>query len=87
MFVRVFVVETIRIFCDGSIVFLQQGFATELSTNLVYYSIFVIDYNYICINLLFFFTIKLSIFSRLCVKQNKSWSGQHTLRYKNSTLI
>ncbi len=60
--------------------FSRVTFATELSTNLVYNSIFVIDYNYICIHLLFFFTIKLSIFSRLCVTQKKSWSGQHTLR-------
>ncbi len=42
-------------------------FATELSTKLVYKSIFVIDYNYISNHLLFFFTEKLSIFSRLCV--------------------
>ncbi len=66
--------------------FSRVTFATELPTNLVYNSIFVIDYNYICIHLLFFFTIKLSIFSRLCVTQKKSWSGQHTLRYKNSAL-
>ncbi len=51
--------------------FSRVTFATELSTNLVYNSIFVIDYNYICINL-FFFTIKLSIFSRLCVTQKMS---------------
>ncbi len=51
------------------IVIYRVTFATELSTNLDYNSIFVIDYNYICINLLFFFTIKLSIFSRLCVKK------------------
>ncbi len=33
----------------------------ELSTNIVYQIIFVIDYNYISIHLLFFFTVKLSI--------------------------
>ncbi len=49
-------------------------FATELSTNLVYKSIFVIDYNYMSINLLFFFTVKLSMFSRLCVKHKREMS-------------
>ncbi len=56
--------------------FSRVHFATELSTNLVYSSIFVIDYNYICIHLLFFFTIKLSIFSRLCVTQHKKSHDQ-----------
>ncbi len=52
--------------------FSRVTFATELSTNLVYKSIFVIDYyNYIAIHLLFFFTGKLSIFSRLCVKHKR----------------
>ncbi len=54
-------------------------FATELSTNPVYKSISVIDYNYIIINLLFFFTVKLSIFSRLCVKHKRVMSrSTHT---------
>ncbi len=51
--------------------FSRVTFATELSTNLVYNSIFVIDYNYICIILLIFFTIKLSMFSRLYVTNKK----------------
>ncbi len=51
--------------------FSRVNFATELSTNLVYISIFVIDFNYISIHLLFFFTVKLSIFSRLCVKYKR----------------
>ncbi len=45
--------------------FSRVTFATELSTYLVYKSIFVIDYYYIFIHLLFFFTVKMSIFSRL----------------------
>ncbi len=53
--------------------FSRVTFATELSTNLVY-KYFFIDYNYISINLLFFFTVKLSIFSRLCVKQKRAMS-------------
>ncbi len=51
--------------------FSRVNFATELSTNLVYISIFVIDFNYISIHLLFFFTVKLSIFNRLCVKHKR----------------
>ncbi len=51
--------------------FSRVNFAAELSTNLVYKSIFVIDYNYIFIYLLFFFTVKLSVFSRLCVKHKR----------------
>ncbi len=51
--------------------FSKVTFATELSTNLVHKSIFVIDYNHISIHLLFFFTVKLSIFSRLCVKHKR----------------
>ncbi len=51
--------------------FFRVIFATELSTNLVYKSIFVIDYYYIFIHLLFFFTVMLSIFSRLCVKHKE----------------
>ncbi len=59
--------------------FSRVTFATELSTNLVYKSIFVIDYNYISIHLLFFFTVKLSIFSRLCVKHKRVMSrSTHT---------
>ncbi len=54
-------------------------FATELSTNLIYKSIFVIDYNYVFIHLLFFFTVRLSIFSRLCVKHKRVMSrSTHT---------
>ncbi len=41
--------------------FSRVSFATELSINLVYKSIFVIDCNYMSIHLLFFFTVKLSI--------------------------
>ncbi len=48
--------------------FSRVNFSTELSNKLVYKSNFFIDYNYIYIHLLFFFTVKLSIFSRLCVK-------------------
>ncbi len=35
-------------------IFSRVSFATELSIKLVYKSIFVIDYNYISIHLLFF---------------------------------
>ncbi len=66
--------------------FSRVTFATELSTYLVYKSIFVIYYNYIFINLLFFFTVKLSIFSRLCVKHKRVMS-KSTPRYRNSTPI
>ncbi len=48
--------------------FSRVNFSTELSNKLVYKSNFFLDYNYIYIHLLFFFTVKLSIFSRLCVK-------------------
>ncbi len=41
-------------------IFSRVSFATELSIKLVYKSIFVIDYNYISIHLLLFFTVKLS---------------------------
>ncbi len=55
------------------------NFATELSTYLVYKSIFVIDYYYIFMHLFFFFTVKLSIFSRLCAKQKRVMSrSTHT---------
>ncbi len=50
-------------------------------TNFRFYEIiyFVIDYNYIFINLLFFFTVKLSMFSRLCVKHKRVMSrSTHT---------
>ncbi len=49
--------------------FSRVTFATELSTNLVYKSIFVKYYNYVSIYLLFFFKVKLSIFIRLCKTQ------------------
>ncbi len=59
--------------------FSKVTFASELSSNLVYKSVFVIDYNYIFINLLFFFTVKLSIFCRLCVKHKRVMSrSTHT---------
>ncbi len=45
------------------------SFAAELSTNLIYNSIFVIDYDYIFFHLLFFIKMKLSICSRLCLTQ------------------
>ncbi len=67
--------------------FSRATFATELSTYLVYKSIFVIYYYYIFIHLLFFFTVELSIFSRLCVNHKRVWAGQHTLGCRNSTLI
>ncbi len=51
--------------------FSRVNFATELSPYLLYKSIFVIYYNYIFIHLLFFCTVKLSIFNRLCVKHNE----------------
>ncbi len=47
--------------------FSRITFAAELSTNLVYNSIFVIDRILYFFHLLFFFKIKLSIFSRLCL--------------------
>ncbi len=55
------ILDFIQLFCTHD--FSRVTFATELSTNLVYKSILVIDYNYISIHLLFFFTVKLSIFS------------------------
>ncbi len=59
--------------------FFWVTFATVLSTNLVYKSIFVIDYYYMFIHLLFFFTVKLSIFSKLCVKHKRMMSrSTHT---------
>ncbi len=58
--------------------FSRVTFATELSANLIYNSIFVIDYNSICIHLLIFFTIKLSIFSRLCVTHKTSHDQVNT---------
>ncbi len=53
-------------------------FASELSTNLVYKSIFVIDNNYRFIRLLFFYSLKLSIISRL-FKTQKSDEQVNTL--------
>ncbi len=71
------ILDFIQLMCTHD--FSRVTFATELSTNLVYKSIFVIDYNYIFINLLFFFTVKLSIFSRLFVKHKRVMSrSTHT---------
>ncbi len=71
------ILDFIKLLCIHD--FSRVTFATELSTNLVYKSIFVIDYNYISIHLLFFFTVKLSIFSRLCVKHKRVMSrSTHT---------
>ncbi len=59
--------------------FSRVNFASELSTNLVYKSIFVIDNNYRFIRLLFFYSVKLSIFSRLCLKHKRVMSrSTHT---------
>ncbi len=69
--------DFIKLLCTHD--FSRVTFATELSTNLVYKSIFFINYNYISIHLLFFFTVKLSIFSRLCVKHKRVMSrSTHT---------
>ncbi len=82
------ILNFIKLLCTHS--FSRVTFSTELSTNLVYESNFVIDYNYISIHLLvfftvklFFFTVKLSIFSRLCVKHKRamSMSSQVTFIY------
>ncbi len=55
--------------------FSRVTFATELFTNLVYKSTFVLNYNYISIHLLFFFTVKY----RLCVKHKRVMSrSTHT---------
>ncbi len=62
----ILILDFIKLLCTHD--FSRVTFATELSTNLVYISIFVIDYYYLFIHLLFFFTVKLSIFNRLCVK-------------------
>ncbi len=71
------ILDFIKLLCIHD--FSRVTFATELSTNLVYKSIFVTDYNYISIHLLFFFTVKLSIFSRLCVKHKRVMSrSTHT---------
>ncbi len=69
---RSLILDFIKLLCTHD--FSRVTFSTELSTNLVYKSIFVIDYNYISIHLLFFFTVKLSIFSRLCVKHKRVMS-------------
>ncbi len=64
------ILDFIQLLCTHD--FSRVTFAKELSTNLVYKSIFVIDYNYISINLL-------SIFSRLCVKHKRVMSrSTHT---------
>ncbi len=71
------ILDFIKLLCPRD--FSRVSFATELSANVVYKSIFVIDYNYISIHLLFFFTVKLSIFSRLCVKHKRVMSrSTHT---------
>ncbi len=71
------ILDLMKLLCTHD--FSRVIFATELSTNLVYKSIFVIDYYYIFIHLLFFFTVKLSIFSRLCVKHKRVMSrSTHT---------
>ncbi len=71
------ILDFIQLLCTRD--FSKVTFATELSTKLVYKSIFVIDYNYIFIHLLFFFTVKLSIFSRLCVRHKRLMSrSTHT---------
>ncbi len=70
------ILDFIKLLCTHD--FSRVTFFIELSTNLVYKSIFVIDYNYISIHLLFFFTVKLSIF-RLCVKHKRVMSrSTHT---------
>ncbi len=66
------ILDLMKLLCTHD--FSRVIIATELSTNLVYKSIFVIDYYYIFIHLLFFFTVKLSIFSRLCVKHKRVMS-------------
>ncbi len=53
------ILDFINLLCTHD--FARVNFATELSTNLVYKSIFFIDYNYISIHLLFSFTVKLYI--------------------------
>ncbi len=71
------ILDFIKLLCTRD--FSRVNFATELSTKIVYKSIFAIVYNYICIFLLFFFTVKLSIFSRLCVKLKRVMSrSTHT---------
>ncbi len=48
------ILDFIKLMCTHD--FSRVNFASELPTNLVYKSIFVIDYNYISMHLLFFFT-------------------------------
>ncbi len=73
------ILDLIKFMCTHD--FSTVAFATELFTNLVYTSIFVKDYNYISMHLLFFFTVKLSTFSRLCVKHKIVMSrSTHTER-------
>ncbi len=59
IFFHPLILDFIKLLCTHD--FYSLTFATELSTNLVYKSIFVTDYNYISIHLLFFFTVKLYI--------------------------
>ncbi len=75
------ILDFIQLLCTRD--FSRVTFATDLPTNLVYKSIFVIDYNYISIHLLFFFTVKLSIFSRLSLKHKREMNrSTHTEIYK-----
>ncbi len=76
--------DFIKLLCTRD--FSRVTFAAELSTNLVYNSIFVIDYDYIFFHLLFFIKIKLSICSRLFLT-HKSDDQVNTEKYRNSTLI
>ncbi len=75
--------DFIQLFCTHE--FSRINFAAELSINLVYNSIFV-KLLYIFFQLLFFFKMKLSVFSRLFKTQNRD-DQVTTLRYRNSTLI
>ncbi len=63
-------------------------FATELSTNLVYNSICHRLWLYIYFHLLFFFIMKLSIFSRLCVTHKRVMiRSTHIEVYKFNTAL
>ncbi len=71
------ILDFMKLLCTHD--FSSVNFATELPTNVVYKDIFVIDYNYLFINLLFFFTVKLSIFSSLYC--NKTMVNFHKGRF------
>ncbi len=74
------ILDFIKLLCTHD--FSRVAFSTEL-TKLGYKSNFFIDYNYISIHLLFFFTVNLSIFSRLCVKHKRAMSrSTHMEIYK-----